>query len=270
VAESISSVKNERVKRWAALKQKKYRELSGMFLVEGVRLVETALRAGAPVEVVLYATDRHGDPRLDPILNLAYRSNAEVIAASESVIRHIADTKEPQGIIAVCKMLGHAVDRYTFREEPGMYLIVDGVQDPGNLGAMIRLADAFRAGAVFLSRSVDEYNPKVVRATMGSLFHLPVFRVDAAQFLPRCREQGVVLVAGIARGGAFPFDEDLSGKTAFLLGNEANGLPEDLLAWCDKRVTVPMPGKAESLNAASAAGILLYEGMRQRHAKGTM
>lgn len=262
--EQITSVKNSRVKDWANLKQKKYRDRTGMYLAEGIRLVEEALYANVPMEALLISGDLQSG-KFDNIITRGTGNGVPMFEVTDPIIEHITDTKTPQGVIAVLKKTEGDAAAFVKNKENPLYLVLDAIQDPGNMGTMIRTADAVGATGILVGKtSVDVYNPKVVRATMGSLFHLPVFEVDLAAFLPRLKEQGVSVVGTATDGDETVFQAHLSGAVALVIGSEAHGLSEDIAGLVDKAVTLPMPGQAESLNAAIAASVMLYEALRQR------
>lgn len=262
--EQITSVKNNRVKTWASLKQKKYRNSTGLYLLEGVRLVEEAIEAGAPVVEILIS----GDPlsgRFDRIITGATGLGAALYEVTDQVLEHVADTQSPQGVIAIVKKTEGDPFAFVAKKQSPLYLVLDGIQDPGNLGTMIRTADAVGATGVFVGEScVDVYNPKVVRATMGSLFHLPVFDVKLTELLPKLRELGVAVVGTVVEAEQTVFAADFTGSVALVIGSEAHGVSAEIAELVDTEVTLPMPGKAESLNAAIAASVMLYEALRQR------
>lgn len=262
--ELITSVKNNRVKAWASLKQKKFRNSTGLYLLEGVRLVEEAIDAGAPIEEILVSGDQTSG-RFDRIITGATGMGVALYDVAESVLEHVADTQSPQGVIAIVKK--SEGDPYAFmaNKDKPLYLVLDGIQDPGNLGTMIRTADAVGATGVFVgSTCVDVYNPKVVRSAMGSMFHLPVFEVELGELLPKLREQGVSVVATTVDAQQTVFAADFAGAVALVIGSEARGVSTEIAGLVDTQVTLPMPGQAESLNAAIAASVMLYEALRQR------
>jgi TrmH family RNA methyltransferase len=262
--EQITSVKNNRVKSWAALKQKKYRTQTGLYIAEGVRLVEEAVIAGAPVEAILLSGDLQSG-RYDKIITRVVSLGAEVYEVTEQVLAHVADTKTPQGVVAIVRQTAGDPTAFLQNKTNPLYLVLDGIQDPGNLGTMIRTADAVGATGVFLGTNcVDLYNPKVVRATMGSLFHLPLFEVDLEQFLPLIKAQGVSVVGTATQAEKTVFQHDFTKGTALVIGSEAHGMSDSVAALVDQNISLPMPGQAESLNAAIASSVMLYEALRQR------
>ena len=262
--EQITSVKNNRVKNWASLKQKKFREQSGLYLAEGLRLVEEAVESGAPIEDILISGDV-GSGKFDRIINSATAAGTRMYEVNDMIIEHVADTKTPQGVIAVVRKTEGDPFAFIANKERPLYLVLDGLQDPGNLGTMIRTADAVGATGVFVgANSVDLYNPKVVRATMGSLYHLPVFQLGLIDLLPKLKAVGVNVVGTAVENGVPVFRADLSGAVALVIGSEAHGVSDAVAALTDANVTLPMPGGAESLNAAIASSVILYEALRQR------
>ncbi|MCP8967402.1 TrmH family RNA methyltransferase [Ectobacillus ponti] len=242
----IDSPQNARAKQWKKLLTKKERDKSGLFLVEGFHLVEEALKADVVRELIISESVEvpHGwDTR-----------NAELYLVSEALAKGLSDTEAPQGIFAVC-----GKPEADILVQDGRFLLLDGVQDPGNLGTMIRTADAAGLTAVILGEgTVDLYNSKVLRSTQGSLFHLPVIKGRLEDWVHKLRDNGVA-VYGTALEGAVPFTEaPAGGSFALIMGNEGSGVRPELLGECDRSLYIPIHGAAESLNVAVAAGILTY------------
>ncbi|MBR5345141.1 MAG: RNA methyltransferase [Clostridia bacterium] len=249
--EIITSLKNPRVALWRSLKRTSVRRECGLFLVEGDKSVAEALESGFEAEAVLLDTDRPVPENLDPDLPLV-QLPAHVLAA-------VCDTKTPQGIAAIMRMAPRLVT--------GKRIVaLDGVQDPGNVGTIIRTADAAGLDGVLLSADcADPYGPKVLRATMGSVFHLPV---EVTDNLPRRLKeyavQGIPVISSQLDGT--PFDAWKSNGAGFVLviGSEGNGVSDPIRALATDHLCLPMRGKAESLNAAVAAGIMMYALMRDQ------
>ena len=274
--EMITSVNNARIKDAANLKQKKFRTESGALIAEGLRAVEEAVRYGTVTD--LFFTAAEGD-RLDTVKKAAEEKGARLFQVDDKVMAKLSDTKTPQGLLAVVRM-----PAYSLRQlQPGALpkqidaaapetdnnapvVILDRIQDPGNLGTIIRTADAVGAlGIILLEGCADAYSPKVVRASMGSLFHVPVVQeVTPEEALTWCYRNGYEPAATAMQGAANLYKADLSRKMAFILGNEANGVSEELQAAAETRLFIPMAGLAESMIVAMAAGIILFEGLRQR------
>lgn len=249
--------------------RRKERLARGEFLAEGPQAVREGLAAAEPPRLVLTtrrAAEHHAD-----LLDRAARAGVAAALVSEDEFATISDSTTPQGVTAICRKLD--VDLETaLAGTPRLVVCCAEIRDPGNAGTVIRCADAAGADAVILgSASVDLYNPKTVRASTGSIFHLPLV-VDAglAQALARCRERGLQVLAA-AGGGSYRLDElagagDLARPTVWLMGNEARGLDESQLTLADRAVSVPIYGAAESLNLSTAAAICLYASTFAQHA----
>lgn len=261
----IMSSSNPRVKQWSALLTKKGRDSQQAFLLEGIHLVLEALRSDAGVHTVLYDVDKGIPAELAAIKELRASQAAEWIGVSAAVLAKCTETQTPQGVAAVC--LKPDLPAEQFLAQPNALVVaVDGVQDPGNLGTIIRTADAAGATGVLLGTgTVDLYNPKTVRSTMGSLFHLPVAECDLQTLLPRAAAQGIRLVGTRLDAARHCYELDMRDPLWLLVGNEGSGLSPDIAPFVDTDVIIPMRGQAESLNVAMATGVLLYEAVRQRH-----
>lgn len=257
----VTGLQNPVVKAAAELKQKKYRTQNGLYLAEGLRTAEEAVAYKA-VETLFYvATD---DERTMRLLEDAAAQNIKLVCVSENVMKKIADTETPQGIIAVCKMRQPKLENLLASGK--MLLVLDRVGDPGNIGTMLRTADAAGIGGlVLLKGCADIYAPKTVRSSMGSLFHIPVLSgVSEQEFVSAAKKAGYDLLVTCLDGADNLYKADLSGRIAFVMGNEAGGVNESLLEKADKRVYIPMAGRAESLNVAMAAGIVMFEALRRK------
>jgi TrmH family RNA methyltransferase len=262
----LDNPRASRVKQVAKLSQRGARLDAGLFLLEGPQSVAEALTYRPELIVEMYATptalDRYGD-----IAAAAVAAGVDVEFATEEVIDAMADTVTPQGFIAVCRQFPTALKELLSEGRDGsvpkLVAILEEVRDPGNLGTIIRVADSAGADAVILTgRSVDLYNPKVVRSTTGSLFHIPVtVGVDLADALAAVRSAGLQVLAADVKGIDLPQAGAnlLAQPTAWLFGNEARGLEDDVLALADSAVRVPIYGEAESMNLATAASVLLYQ-----------
>ena len=257
----LTGLQNPVVKAAAELKQKKYRTQNGLYLAEGLRTAEEAV-AYKVVETLFYvATD---DERTMHLLEDAAAQNIKLVCVSENVMKKIADTETPQGIIAVCKMRQPKLENLLASGK--MLLVLDRVGDPGNIGTMLRTADAAGIGGlVLLKGCADIYAPKTVRSSMGSLFHIPVLSgVSEQEFIAAGKKAGYDRLVTCLDGADNLYKADLSGRIAFVMGNEAGGVSETLLDQADKRVYIPMAGRAESLNVAMAAGIVMFEALRRK------
>lgn len=243
------------------LLRRKDRVDSGRFLAEGRQAVGEALARPGTVLDLLVAddtVDRHQD-----LLNVAHRAGVPSAQASARDLATLSDTVTPPGLVAVCRQVDVSIDE-ALADQPRLVVLCDQVRDPGNLGTVIRCADAFGADAVLVSQeSVDLYNPKTVRASTGSVFHLPVVvGVDVAAAADHARSLGLH-VFGADGGGRATLDDlaaagRLAEPTLWVMGNEAWGLPEGHAELLDELVAVPIFGRAESLNLSTAAAVFLY------------
>jgi TrmH family RNA methyltransferase len=233
----------------------------GHCAIESVRMVEEAIRSGLRFRAVFFAESAEDAARrLLPQIG----SQVETLALPDDVFAGTVATESPQGVAALVKLKDlHLED--ALRPAPPLLLVVCGVQDPGNLGTMLRSAEAFGATGVLLGEhTASALNPKTVRAAAGSLFRLPVLRVKLAEVMPRLRERGLRLVASSSHRGGSLDQVDLSGPLALFVGSEGAGLPKDVLKQMAEVVAIPHAPQVESLNAAVAASILLYEASRKR------
>jgi len=258
---AITSTKNKQVAAALRLKKRAFRERDRRFLAEGAQAVREAVEAGA-AEIVFSVPQPGGHPH--PEVARADAAGIRTQAVSEAVMAHLTSTVTPQGLLAVARFVDLPLEELP--AQPMLVPVLCAVRDPGNAGTVLRSADAAGADAiVFSDQSVDVYNSKTVRASAGSLFHLPVVRgatVEASVAV--LRDRGLQVLAADADGEASVYDTDLSRPTAMLFGNEAWGLPGDVSALADATVRVPIQGKAESLNLAAAAALMLFESARQR------
>ena len=256
----IDNPRSPRVRAVAKLAKRDARSETGLFLLEGPQAVSEALTYRPELLVDLFATPTALEKYSD-IAKGAAEAGLEVEFVTEQVLDAMADTVTPQGVIAVCRQFPTSL-KDILGDGPKLIAILEEVRDPGNAGTIIRAADSAGADAVILTgRSVDLYNPKVVRATTGSLFHVPVAvmpELDAV--LERVKAAGLqVLAADIKGEDLLSARGSLAAPTAWLFGNEARGLTDENLALADRAITVPIYGRAESMNLATAASVCLYE-----------
>ena len=245
--ETITSLKNPKVLAWKSLKEKKGRLEHHAFLVEGPKMVREALASGMKVKAILLREDT-GDDSLSP------SENIPIYILPAHVFNAVCDTKTPQGIVAI-------LDLDTKPASGPRLLALDGVQDPGNVGTIIRTADAAGFNGILLSREcADLFSPKVLRSTMGSVFHLgfslPVSLPDALEEL---KKKGYSILSSQLDGDPFYARSNIASSFVLVIGNEGNGISDEVKAVATHRLCLPMRGSAESLNAAVAAGIMMYE-----------
>lgn len=255
------------------LRQRSARRADGAFVVEGVKVLAAALDAGAPVEAVYYGPEALRAAVAVAFLERARASGLRVFALQAGVVERVADTTTPQPVLAVVGRvdveLEPLLEPAPADYPPPVVVCVD-VRDPGNLGSIVRSADASGAAAVVCcDGSADLYNPKTVRASAGSLFHVPlVAERTAAEVLTALGRARYLRVGTAARDGADYAAAELGGRVALVLGNEGHGLDDALAPSIDAFVSIPMAGRAESLNVAMAATVLCFELARRRRVHG--
>lgn len=253
------------MKHTRRLATRAFRAETGEFIAEGPQAVREGL-AEPDAVVEIFATEV-GTAQHDDLRVVAERGHVPWHVVTDDVVDSIADTVQPQGLVARCRIPDHSLDTL-LAAHPTFVVVCADIRDPGNAGAVIRCADAAGAdGVVFVGDSVDPYNPKAVRATVGSVFHLPVVTDrDTPGTLVRLQDLGLQVLAADGGGDVSLFDDtlDLSRPTAWLMGNEARGLPEATRGLADRVVSVPIFGRAESLNLATAAAVCLYASARAR------
>lgn len=264
---------NRVLARMRALARRKVRDSTGLFVLEGPRLVADALDAGVAIVDVAFTPDFVASQTGAQLVARLERSGARLVQVPRADLERAADTVTPAGVIAVGTMpgaLGSTDADAGAGVGPGagprMTVVLDRVQDPGNVGAIIRTAASAGASRLIVGPGcADPFGPKSLRASMGAAFRLPVSAVeDWAELLERLKADGAKTVGTVAAGGSCVYDEDLSGPVALLFGNEAEGLAPDLVAAADSLVTIPMAREVESLNVAAAAAVVLFEAVRQR------
>ncbi|MDU5106251.1 RNA methyltransferase [Clostridium sp.] len=254
----IESKDNNLFKNIKKLKERRFRDKEGLFILEGFRLIEEAIKANMEIENIIISKDY--EQKFQEFLLNNIDLNKKTFFLANNLFMQLSSTENPQGIIAVVKKKNN---QKTLKGD--FYLICDKVQDPGNLGTIIRTAHAAGVNGIILTKgTVDIYNDKTIRSTMGSIFYIPIFYDDENYSIIRSlKEDGFSLVAtSLAESKNF-FEEDLNGKTILAVGNEGNGISNELFELADKKVKIPMPGGAESLNVSIATSIILFEKVRQ-------
>ena len=249
----IESNQNKIIQEVNSLKAKKERDKTGLFILEGKRLVDEIPNSWE-IKYLLKAESYSEDINFE-----------NVYTVKDSLFEKISETVNPQGILAVCHIKEFDVTNVDYSNSP-FFVVLENVTDPGNMGTLIRTADAAGADGIFLSKGcVDIYNPKVIRATMGSIFHLPIYRnLNLMDLMEDFKNNNVKTLAAHLKGTSTPYKVDMTTACAVIIGNEANGLSDEISEIASDLVKIPMPGKAESMNAGIAGGILIYEAVRQR------
>lgn len=255
----ITSRDNKIFKTAMLLKTSKGRNENNMFVIEGIRSVRDAVKKGAQISYII----------LKEKTNLDFDVSCPVYTFAPKLFAEISDTVTPQGIIAVCKMKNYTLSELS-QDEKSCVIMCETLQDPGNVGTIIRTAHAAGCTGVVLTKGCcDLYNPKIVRATMSGIFSVKVVRdvqsIDAIEYF---KELGYKIVAGALSDDAVDFYcADLKGKCLIIIGNEGNGVQETTLKACDSVLKIPMKEDAESLNAAVAGAVMIYEHFRQNQKK---
>lgn len=267
--EMITSRHNPLVKAVRALRSTKLRRSEGRFLVEGVRLLEEALAAGLNLEAVLVCPELAVGTRAQALLTRLRESGVRWVPVSASVLASVAETETPQGLVAVASLPGPP-SVSALLEATDLVVLGEGIQDPGNAGTLIRAAEAAGAGGVcFSAGSVYPFGGKVVRASMGSLFRLPVVALgdNGKELAASCRAAGWEVVVTTPAGGTPFWQVAMAAPTLVVLGNEGAGVSAELTALGSQRAFIPLAQPVESLNVAVAGAIILFEAVRQRAAR---
>ena len=254
----IVSTSNAQVKNIINLiKKSGERKSRGLFVIEGIRMF-----VEIPKEriVKVYASESFAYDNKELLCNYDYEM------VSDAVYKQMSDTKNPQGILAIVKMLEYNMDDLLPKDRTPLLVVLENIQDPGNLGTIIRTAEGAGAtGIIMSSDTVDIYNPKVIRSTMGSLFRMPfICTGDIVSTVRKLRNKGISMYAAHLNGKNYYYDEDLRKSAGIMIGNEGNGLTDTLSKEADIMIKIPMDGNLESLNAAVSTAVILYEAHRQR------
>lgn len=258
----ITSVKNEQVRALKKLELRKYREETRSFFIEGPHGVKEGLLCGAKLMRLVVNADHSEDSECAALVKEAAAAGVPVTELSAQVFNYICDTETPQGI-------GGVFELPDAQDLPGgdSILLLENLQNPGNMGTILRTADAAGFSGVICSKGcVDVFNPKTVRSTSGSLFRIPVVqsKKTGPEITADLMQRGFRVISAHPRGGVSYIGEDFEGKVCIVIGNEANGISEEMLGCCSEVVTIPMPGGAESLNASVAAALMIYEAARKK------
>lgn len=255
----IESAQNKIIKELKLLSEKKHRDRLNLFIADGLRFV-SEIPDDMKVEKMIFSSSFVLKNDIS-----AFKKRTKCYEVSDRLFREISETESPQGIMAVCEKMDFDTEKIIRKD--GFYIIAEELNDPGNLGTIIRTAYAAGVDGVILSKgSVDLYNPKVLRSTMGAIFKIPIIQnADIEYIISVMKNKKINIYAAHLKGKTYHYNLDLRHGCAFMLGNEARGLSDKSAAMCDQLVKIPMPGGAESLNASVAAAVLIYEAVRQRY-----
>lgn len=262
----LTGSQNPLVKEIRALKNKSGREEKGHFFIEGMRFVAEALKEKIHIRYLMVSDTFSTDAASAELLQ-SIDDKVDCYMLTDSLFASISDTQNPQGILAVLDLKKEQLEHADLNG--GLLVLLDEIKDPGNMGTIIRTADAAGCeGVVVPAGCVDIYNPKVLRATMGSIFHIPVYHCEKIEAAVKIvRENGFKICASHLEGATSIYDADLTGSVALVIGSESEGIGKETVKAADMLLKIPMPGRAESLNASVAAGIMIFEAARQRNAR---
>jgi len=261
----IQSSSNKQFKSLKALKQRKNRYKQQKYIIEGFRIIEQAIIENRKIDSVYVKSSLSNNEETPKMVEKLLSYGVDVVEIDDHLFEELSDTVTTQGLIAVLEMEHYELDHFTESDTINI-LILDRIQDPGNLGTMIRTADAAGFNCILLSKgTVDPYNEKVVRSTMGSIFQIPIIQSDdIIKDIQSLFENNIQVIA-TELGGAVDYDVvNYQAKTAIIIGNEGNGVAAEILEMGTQNVIIPMAGKSESLNASIAAAIVMYEVFRQK------
>ncbi|MCR1935360.1 TrmH family RNA methyltransferase [Clostridium tepidum] len=259
----ISSKDNQLIKEIRKLREKKYRVQNQQFIIEGFRFFEEALKSNSNIDKV-FIEEKSLNKLKELYKKYSIKDNIDTYIVSYSVLKNISNTENPQGIVAVINYF----KKESLDLENGFYILVDKVQDPGNMGTIIRTAHAAGAlGIITTKGTVDVYNEKTLRSTMGSIFYIPIIEDDNLNKVRFLQQNGFrLLISSLDTNNNF-YDVNMTENMIIAVGNEGNGISEDLNNISDIKVKIPMPGLAESLNVAVACSIMTFERIRQINMK---
>jgi TrmH family RNA methyltransferase len=262
IFKKVTSLANPLVKEIRALHLKKYRDEAGLFITEGEKLVRDGLEGGWKIQMLAYAAARAGEEALGILAAHTKASGGAVLEVSAPVLEKITRRDNPQSVVGVFQQRLAAEDMIG---RDGLWVALDRVRDPGNLGTIIRTADAAGlSGVALVGPSCDPFAMEAVRATMGSIFHVPLTETSEDAFLDHAKRRGARLIGTHLKVDTIDYREaDYRQPLILLMGNEQQGLTQKLAAACDALVRIPMRGRADSLNLAVSTGLMIYEALRQ-------
>lgn len=262
---TITSKENKLVKMIKSLNHKKYREIEGKYFIEGIKIISEAIKQNIPLRDVIVCPEilnivRGGEEFSETLI----KNGLTINYIPENIFKEMCLTQTPQGVLAVISKKENDLNDIAFKTN-GFYIVLDGIQDPGNLGTIIRTADAAGADAVILSEGcTDAYSPKVLRSTMGSVFRVNIYEnINLEDALKKMKERGIKILVSSLNAEKYYFDEDFGNGTALVIGSEAHGARIIVQDLADSLIKIPMNEQLDSLNASVAAGILVYEKFRR-------
>ena len=260
----ITSKDNEIIKNIRKLKEKKFRDANNEYLIEGIKLIKEAVEEKAKIKLIVVCEESIEDGDIDQKL-LYEIAKYDCIYVNKKVFSILTDVQNPQGILAVIEKKNNE-ENINYKED--IIVVLDGIQDPGNLGTILRTIDSVGLSQVIVSKeTADSYNPKVVRSTMGAIFRVNVIESeDLLQTLKNLKKHKYKIMATSLETNNSIYDVEYN-KKVIVIGNEANGVSKNVLEYADEKIKIPMLGKTESLNASVATSIILYEYVRRKISK---
>ncbi|MEG1311023.1 MAG: RNA methyltransferase [Romboutsia sp.] len=255
----ITAKENEKVKYTKSLLKSKYRNKESKFVIEGFRIVTLAIECNADLDYIFINEDFENKDEHIKFLGILNKKNIKIYKTTNKIFNELVDTESTQGILGVVKFKSKDIET-SLNDENRFVLILDRIQDPGNMGTIIRTADAVGVDAIIaLKGCVDIYNPKVIRSTMGSIFDMNVIYANQDEAIRILKLKNFDIVSSYLNTDNFYNNIEYNHKVALVIGNEANGINDELVSKSDVLVKIPIYGKAESLNAAISSAILMYE-----------
>lgn len=261
---NITSASNSTIKKIKNLYRRKQRWAKKMFLIEGIKIVEESIDNDYSIKNIVYSDDLF-DVQGGEVFFNRIKHDERLIHVPRKLYREISDMESPQGILGVVEFQINLIENASLNDKTCI-LLLDKVKDPGNMGAIIRTADAFGIDGVIVTEGcVDIYNSKVVRATMGSIFRVPIYNEsNGVEIIKELKKKGLLIYSTSLEESKYIQNVDFNKSCVLIIGNESRGVSQDIIALADELIKIPMPGGAESLNAAIASSIIMYEATMQR------
>lgn len=262
----ILSTANQQIKNIRKLREKKERDDSGLFFVEGLRHVIEAVQQKVEIEEIIYCPDLLNSKAGNQIIKTALLNDINLIDVNEMVFRSLSSKNGPQGLAAVIHQKWDSMDSVS-EDDTGIWIALDEIQDPGNLGSILRTMDAVGGkGVILLDHTTDAYHPTTVRASMGAIFSQKIIRMEKIKFIDWLRKHKIQIIGTTCDDGKDYQEVKYPSKLILVLGSEQKGLPDEIKGSCTQMIHVPMIGRVDSLNLANAASIILYEIFNQHRA----
>lgn len=260
----ITSKDNEQIKYLKKLKDKKYRDQENAYIIEGIKLIKEAIQENIKIKLIIVCDDCTQENAIDSELKYEI-ARYECIYVSEKIFLSLTNVVNPQGILAVVEKDTNT-NKIDYNDD--LFLVLDDIQDPGNMGTILRTADSINLKQIIVSKgTVDAYNPKVIRSTMGAIFRINIIESDnLTKTIKEMKKNKIKIAATSLQTDKSIYDVSYE-KTAIVIGNEANGVSNEVLELADEKIKIPMTGKTESLNASVATAVILYEATRQKITK---